>query len=160
MAKSQNEIVGKSLNKIKDRIKEELAATQINYTNQLSDSLQVDNTAFGAVLKGERYLPTAFQGGGRAPGGRPFIDPDWVRAKGIQPRDFTTGRFISFKSAAIMISKKIGREGTNRYIGSGIGSVGVDIDSILEEEKPELLKKLTISFAKDFTSSILSISKN
>jgi len=159
VAKAQTEIVGKSLNKIAERIKEELDTLDISYTNQLRDSITVDNTAFGAVLKAERYLSTAFQDVGRGPGGRPFIDPDWVRAKGIQPRDFTTGRFISFVTAAILISRKIGERGTNRYIGSGIGSVGVDISTIIKEEKPTLLKKLTISYAKDFTKAIISISK-
>ena len=165
MAKSQNEIVGKSLNKIKERIKEELASFGINYTGQLSSSLRVDNTAFGAVLKAEDYLPTSFDKsdfgrGGRGPGGNPWIDPDWVRSKGIQPRDFTTGKFISFESAAVAISKSIGESGTNRYKGSGIGSNGVEMATIIKEEKPTLLKNLRLSFSKDFTKSILSISKN
>jgi hypothetical protein len=160
MAKNQTEIVGKSLNKIKDRIKEELSSLGIDYTGRLSESLEVNNTAFGATLSAERYLPTAFDNVGRGPGGNPWIDPDWIRVRGIQPRDFTTGKFITFESLAVLISRKIGREGTNRFTNSGVGSVGVDIDTILEDEKPKLLKKLTVSFAKDMTKSILSISKN
>jgi len=157
VAKSQVEIVAKSLRKIKDKIQSELADKKIDYTKQLSDSLKINNTAFGATLSAERYLPTAFSNVGRGPGRNPFIDPDWIRAKGIQPRDLRTGRFITFVSAAILISMKIGREGTDRHLGR---REGVDIKNILKEEKPKLLKKLTLSFAKDFTKSILSISTN
>jgi len=157
VAKSQVEIVAKSLEKIKIKIEEELTSKNINFTGHLSRSMEINNTSFGATLSAERYLPTAFSNVGRGSGRNPFIDPDWLKAKGIQPRDLKTGKFITFISAAILISRKIGREGTDRHLGR---REGVDIKNILKEETPKLLKKLTLSFAKDFTKSILSISTN
>ena len=157
MAKSQNEIIGKSLNKVKERIIQELATKNIDATGQLSNSLQINNTAFGATLTALEYLPTSFDKVGIRPGSAPFISVDWVRVKGIHPRDFKTGRFISYASFAFLVSQKIKREGTDRYSNK---REGVDIKTIMEEERPQLKKDLTLSFKGDFTKTILSISKS
>jgi len=103
------------------------------------------------LLRGLEYLPTSYDGIGRGPGGNPWIDPNWFRAKGIQPRDLKTGRFIRFETAAYLVSMKIGREGTDRFSNK---RPGVDIDSILEKHKPELLNKLKKSFVSEFREGI------
>jgi hypothetical protein len=151
VSKAQSEIIGKQLELIKGDIQKELSSLAINFTGQLSDSLTVELTGFGAVLKGLEYLPTSYDGVGRGPGGNPFIDPNGLRAKGIQPRDLKTGRFISFKSAAILVSQKIGREGTDRYTNK---RPGVDIDAILEKRKHEMMNKLKKSFVSEFRKDI------
>ena len=151
MAKAQNEIIAESLENIKTDIQDELKSLGIDYTKQLSNSLEVKATAFGAVLSALEYLPTSYDSTGRGPGRNPFIDPDWLRAKGIQPRDLKTGRFITFKSAAILISRKIGRIGTDRFLNR---RPGVNIDGILKEHKPPMINKLQKSFASKFREDI------
>jgi hypothetical protein len=151
VAKNQSEIVAKSLERVKAKIQEELALLGIDYTGELSDSLTVKETAFGAILTALDYLPTSFDNVGRGPGGNPWIDPDWLRAKGIQPRNLKTGRFISYKSAAILISRKIGREGTDRYMGE---RPGIDIEGILFDEAPKLKNKLAASFVAKFREDL------
>ena len=150
MGKNQNDIIAESLEVIKERIQGELNSLNIDYTGQLSQSLEVKNTAIGAVLMGDEYLPTSYDNVGRGPGRGPFINPDWVRSKGIVPRDLR-GRFISFESFAILVSRKIAREGTDRHTGK---RPGVDIETIIEEEKPEMLRRVSKSFVKRYAENI------
>lgn len=80
---------------------------------------------------------TAFKSnkGGRGPGGFPPMKAieAWIKAKGIQLRDFSTGQFKAktpnnYKQAAFLIGRKIAEEGTDIYQGK---RQPIDLDEII-----------------------------
>ena len=76
--------------------------------------------------------------GGVKPGGRfPNIDAikQWVKDKGLQLRDYTSGRFVAktetnYKKAAYLIGRKIQREGTDIYRNK---RQPIDLDAIVDD---------------------------
>ena len=107
--------------------------------------------AFGARGTGAKYVRWVEEG--RGPGRRPPMEPirQWIRVKPVKLRDRKTGRFqpltdSNVNSAAFLIARKIGREGTE---GKEIFKRAV------ETYRPEI-EALTKAMAKDITSYVRS----
>ena len=74
--------------------------------------------------------------GGRKPGGFPplSIIEQWVKDKGLQIRDITTGRFrrktpTTTKQVAFLIARKIAEKGTDIHLGK---REAIDLDRITD----------------------------
>lgn len=109
-------------------------------------------------LKAASYYPFLIEG--RGPGKMPPIDRivDWVKDKRLSLRNFTTGRFITqsesnIRSAAFVIARKIGREGTAIFRGD---REGIDLLEIATKDEGVLYKQVGKAIADQVTDSILA----
>lgn len=91
--------------------------------------------------------------GGRGPGSQPppKVLEKWVKDKGLQLRDFTTGRFTAktetnYKKAAYLIGRKIAREGTDIHKGK---RQGIDLDAIVDNQFDYLGNELADRILQD-----------
>ena len=102
-----------------------------------------------AFLRGPDYLFTNFEGVGRRSGTFPPEQAirNWIRAKGLSPRD-EQGRFLTVDQTAFLIARKIGQQGTDIRTGK---RKGIPIDAILKRNLPPTGRKLAQAYARDFS---------
>lgn len=105
------------------------------------------------------YISTLFRTVGRRPGKfvpiRNLIQ--WIIAKGIQPRNLETGRFVRIKSLAFAISKTIQRRGTRIFRDH---RRGIQMKRIIaknnEKHIPLIARELKNTYVKQFNSIIVT----
>lgn len=111
----------------------------IRSSGKSSASLRMEVTETSGTLYGAKYFFQ--QKHGRKPGKFPPISDilDWIREKGITPRDSKT----STRQLAFLFARKIAEKGTDIYSGK---RPALNVD----EKIQELLKQFSQKVAKDF----------
>lgn len=82
---------------------------------------------------------------------------DWIRAKGIQPRNLKTGKFMSYKDFAKLLSVSIAKKGTIKrydYKGSDL------INRLFKEVEGEITKELEKAFLEKINNEIKVVFDN
>ena len=118
------QLTARILNSLRDRIKETLAAKNLDNTGEAGMSLEVR----GAELWGAEYL--YYLDHGRGPGKFPPVDNiiAWVRSKlGIEDSEA--------KQVAFLVGRKISKEGTGIWRNK---AKGIQLDELIAEVLDEL----------------------
>jgi hypothetical protein len=129
------QLTAKHLNLLRDRIRDTLAAKNLDNTGEAGMSLEVQ----GSKLLGADYL--YYLDKGRGPGKFPPVQNirDWVRQKlGVDDKEA--------KGIAFLVGRKISKEGTEIYKNS---SKGIELDSLVSEMLDELTKELPQEMAAE-----------
>lgn len=108
----------------------------IRASGKSASTLRKESTESSGTLYGAKYFYQ--QKHGRKPGKFPPIDSiiEWIRAKGIVPRETTE------RSLAFIIARKIAQQGTDIYLKR---REGINVD----DKVKELVKKFQESLSKD-----------
>ena len=80
----------------------------------------------------------------------------WAKAKGIRPRRDKKGRFTSFMSMAIAITRSIRRKGISKrfgYKGSGF------IETVKKQTQKEIVEILSAGYKKDILAELDKLKK-
>lgn len=131
-------LIRDSLERIKKRIIEQMAANNRNASGKSVKSLRVETTGVDGVLWGKRNFMVMETGrkGGRVPYGFTSIIAQWIQDKGISV-------FNRPHSAAWFIARKIAKEGTSLH------RMGVQQDiysKVIREEFEKLTKTIGVRF--------------
>jgi len=130
-----------------------LATRKANASKDLSESLRywITETRSGITLNlgarapGNKYAIYADQG--RGPGKMPPLAKieAWVKIKPLKLRDLKTGRFqkvtpARIRSAAFLIARKIGREGTegSRFFSDAVKTYQPEIEAVKQTVKQDI----------------------
>lgn len=123
-------------------------AQGIRSSGQSANSLRKEVTDNSGTLYGAGYFYQ--QKHGRRPGKFPPIDDilNWIREKGITPRDPKT----SERSLAFLFARKIAQSGTDVFTGK---RKGLDV----EEDVKKLVEEFKKNLAKDIKTEIITALK-
>ena len=131
------------LERIKTQMIRQYESKGIKASGSFSRNISISRQGrFKVVLRLPFYAEyiTKFKSnrGGRGPGGFPPMDAivQWIKDKGLQLRDFTTGRFkaktdTNYRQAAYLIGRKIASQGTDIYKGK---RQPIDLDEIINDQ--------------------------
>jgi hypothetical protein len=125
------------LNGVKQAYIDQQNAQGIRSSGKSASSLRTESDSDSGALYGSAYFYQ--QKHGRKPGKFPPIDDilDWIRVKGIRPKDK-----ISDRSLAFLIARKIAQSGTDVFQGK---RDGLDVE--------DRIKQLVEQFKKDFVKA-------
>lgn len=129
-------LISDLLNNVKKAYIDRQAAQGIRSSGKSASSLRVESDSDNGALYGSGYFYQ--QKHGRKPGKFPPVDDilDWIRAKGITPKDN-----ISEKSLAFLIARKIAKSGTDVFQGRRDGlDVDEQVKQLVEQFKKDLVK--------------------
>lgn len=137
------------LDGVRKAYQEEQIDKGIRSSGKSSASLRPEVKQSGGTISGTLYGAKYFyqQKHGRKPGKFPPIDDilDWIRIKGIVPRDNKT----STKQLAFLFARKISQSGTDIFSGKRPAlNPDKKIEELVEEFKANVLKSLKASFQK------------
>jgi hypothetical protein len=136
------------LNGVRDAYVEDQRAKGIRSSGKSAQSLKIRTDENSGVLTGAKYFYQ--QKYGRKPGRFPPIDDilDWIRAKGITPRDTkTTERQLAF-----LFARKIAESGTDIFEGKRPALA-------VEDKIKELLAVFAKNMAVEFRDKIITTLK-
>lgn len=139
------------LNGVKQAYIDQQNAQGIRSSGKSAASLRTDSDTDSGALYGSAYFYQ--QKHGRKPGKFPPIDDilDWIKAKGIKPKDN-----ISEKSLAFLFARKIAQSGTDVFQGRREGlNVEERTKELVEQFKKDLVKGFKKEIIKQVKTSAL-----
>lgn len=119
----------------------------IRASGKSADSIRKEAKPLEGALYGAMYFRQ--QKIGRRPGKFPPIDDilDWIRVKGIQPRDSkTTERQLAF-----LFARKIAQSGTDVFQGK---REGLDVDDAIEVRLQKFFRDMAKGFKKEIVEML------
>lgn len=136
------------LNGVRQAYIDDQKAKGIRSSGKSAESLRPEVTENSGTLYGAKYFYQ--QKHGRRPGKFPPIDDilNWIRAKGITPRDPKT----SERSLAFLFARKIAEKGTDIYEGK---RPALDV----EEKVKVLVEQFRKSLTQDIRTEIIQALK-